>query len=139
MKKRKLIIVVFGLILLFAVSCGAKDDPVLAVSGTVEVSYSQRELEALSMIDSEYTNKDGETIVFTGIAISDILSSAKVSDYSKITIIASDGYSAEITFEELSACEDCILTYSDSDGWSSVMPGFSGKMQVKDIEELNIQ
>jgi len=139
MKKRKLFLIAFILILTFAVSCGANGDPVLAVSGIVEVSCSQRELEALHMIDSEYTNKDGDTTIFTGIAIGDILVFAKVSEYSKISIIASDGYFAEITYEELSACEDCILAYNEYDGWSAVMPGFSSKLQVRDIVELNIQ
>jgi ketol-acid reductoisomerase len=52
--------------------------------------------------------------------------------------VASDGYSAEITYEELSACSKCIITFLENYGLLAVMPDFSSKLQVRDLIELQI-
>jgi len=138
MKRVKIIFLVV-LILMLSVSCSAKADPVLSTSGLKEASFSQKDLEAIPMIDSNYTNKDGGTTVFSGVPFSELLSNSGVESYSQLSIIASDGYSATVTFEELSNCSECVLSYSDDNGWSAVMPDFPGKLQVKDVVVLNVE
>jgi len=53
-------------------------------------------------------------------------------------MVASDGYSAEITYEELNPCNKCIIAFQENDGLLAVMPDFSSKLQVKDLIELQI-
>jgi len=99
----------------------------------------QNDLEKMEMSKSEYTNKDDETTVFTGVPIINILTEAGSGDFSKVVIVALDGYAAEVTSEELKSCPECILAFSEDNGWLAVMPGFSGKLQVKNVIELKME
>lgn len=138
MKKVKFLFLAL-LVLYLSVSCGVKNDPVISVTGLKNASFSQKDLEAMPMIESNYTNKDDETTVYMGIALDELLAGQGIEVYSQLNIIALDGYSAVVTFDELSNCSECVLSYSDDNGWSSVMPEFSGKLQVKDVVELNVE
>lgn len=137
--KKVQVIFLAVLVLVLSVSCGAKNSPVLSVIGLKEASFSQKDLEAMSMVNSNYTNKDGETTVYSGVAFDELLANLGIESYSQLSIIASDGYSASVTFDELTNCPECVLAYSDDNGWSAVMPDFSGKLQVKDVVELNVE
>lgn len=139
MKKIKVLLLSVMVVGLLA-ACGAKAEtmPVLSITGLGDTSFSQEELEGMPMVDSNYTNKDGETTTYKGISLADLLVKSGVESYSQLNMIASDGYSASITFDELSGCAECVISYGD-DGWSSVMPDFSGKLQVKNVVELNVE
>ncbi len=127
------------LIMVLVVSCTGNDEPVLSVSGEAEVSFTQMDLETMNMVESEYINKDDEITVFTGVPIIDILTEAGSEDFTKVVMIASDGYNAEVTSEELEGCSGCILAFSEDDGWRAVMPGFSGKLQIRNVVELKVE
>jgi hypothetical protein len=130
-----LVIIVLALI----VSCGVKNEPVLSLTGLKEASFSQTEMESMSMVEVNYTNKDGETTVYSGISINEILVEQGIETFASVNIVASDGYSVNVTYEEISPCTDCVLSYSKDNNWSAVMPNFSGKQQVKDVVELNVE
>lgn len=138
MTKKYIVIAAMLALSLFAAACsvGASDEPVLAVSGAAEASYTQGDLEAFDTVAAEYEQKDGTVSEYEGVLIVDILNAADVGDYTAVTLIASDGYEAEVTIDELAGCAGCILAYDSEDGWSAVMPGFSGKLQVKSVVEL---
>ncbi len=60
----------------------------------------------------DYTNKDGETTAYTGVVLTALLEDAGVTNSdAMITIIAADGYEAEIAMADLTACSNCILAY----------------------------
>lgn len=141
MNKKNVVIAALLALSLFVAACsaGASDEPVLAVSGVAEASFTQAQLEAFDKVPAEYEQKDGTVSEYSGPMIAEILSAAKASGYSTLTIVAADGYEAEVTSDELVACMDCILAYDSEDGWSAVMPGFSGKLQVKSVVELKAQ
>lgn len=138
MKRLKVYVFVL-LVLVLVVSCGSKGEPILFVSGLTEASFTQNDLGKMEMSKSEYTNKDDETTVFTGVPIINILTEAGSGDFSKVVIVALDGYAAEVTSEELKSCPGCLLAYSEDNGWLAVMPDFSGKLQVKNVVELIIE
>ena len=133
------IILIAVLVLVLSISCAAKSEPVLSITGLKDASFTQKNLEGMTMIDSSYTNKDGATTLFSGISINGLLSVQGIDSFSELNIIASDGYSAAVTYDELTNCAGCILAYSNENGWSSVMPDFSGKTQVKDVVELSVK
>jgi hypothetical protein len=137
---RKLKFITFSiLVLALLVSCGVQSGPVLSLTGEIEASYTQKELESMSSVESIYTNKDGETTVYSGISINEIFIKQGIVAFSAVNIVASDGYSANVTYDELSACSDCVLSYSKDNNWSAVMPNFSGKFQVKDVVEFTVK
>ena len=101
-----------------------------------EKSYTQSDLEALGTMDSDYTNKDGETTTYSGVLISSLLADAG-ADGDNVTFVASDGYEAEITMAELVDCANCIIAFDDGE-LRTVLPDFGGKLNVKGIVEIAV-
>jgi hypothetical protein len=91
------------------------------------------------MVEAEYTNKDGDTTVYTGVALLDLLSEAGVAEYAAISLVSDDGYSADVTSEELSACSTCVVVLTDDGSLRSILPDFSSKVQVKGLVEIIVQ
>ena len=119
-------------------ACSASSEPILSVTGLAEKTYTKNELNNFTQVGSKYMNKDGEVTEYTGISVISIIEDCGVETYSHVTLVASDGYSAEITYEELAKCERCIISFQKSEGLLAVMPEFSSKLQVRDLFELKI-
>ncbi len=111
----------------------------LTLSGAADMSWTVDDLAALTQIEADYTNKDGETTTYSGVAINDLLAAAGVEEYEMATLVAVDEYSAEVTAEELSACANCLVAVSDDGTLRSVMPDMSSKVQVKGLVEIQVQ
>ena len=121
----------------------AEEAPVaLQVTGAVASpqAWTEDEVKALDAIDVEATNKDGETKSYTGVLLSDLIAAAEPNaDASMVTFIADDGYSAEIELDKVMACADCIASFRNKGGFSTVLPEESGKLQVKGLVEIQVQ
>jgi len=140
MKKRIVVCLILLVMLLVLAACGSPaEDAMFKVSGLANVSFSAQSLGSIESVDVEFTEKDDSVTTYTGFPMAAVIELAGVSDYSTVTMIAGDEYSAEVTAEELTACIDCIVALDGEGGWRTVMPGFSGKQQVKDLVELNVQ
>lgn len=110
----------------------------LTLSGPATgVSWSMEDLQAFPATETEYTNKDGETTTFTGVAFSVLLAEAGIESFTSLTLVAADDYTADVTADELTGCANCIVAF-DNGSLRSVMPDFSGKLQVKDLVEIRI-
>lgn len=114
-------------------------EAVLTLSGAAEASWTADDLKAMTMVEAEYTNKDGETTKYSGVPILDLLAAAGVTDYTTITLIASDDFSADVTKDELAPCATCIVAFDDDGSLRSVMPGLAGKQNVKGLVEISVQ
>ena len=136
--KRSKIIVTILIAAVMVSACGASSEPILSVTGSTDKTYTKKELMDFSQVESAYMNKDGEITEYVGVPMISIIENCEVGTYSSVTMVASDGYSAEITYEELDACNKCIITFQENDGLLAVMPDFSSKLQVKDLIELQI-
>ena len=140
MNKRLILGMLISVMVFAVAACGnAANDAMFKVSGLANVSFSAQSLGSIESMDVEYTEKDGSVSNYTGFPIAAVIELAGITDFSTITMIASDDYSAEVTADELAACADCIVALDGEGGWRTVMPGFSGKQQVRDLVELNIQ
>lgn len=116
--------------------------PALKVTGAVagEQAWSEEQVKALDTLDVESTNKDGETSTYTGVLITDLLAlAAPNADATTVVFVADDGYTAEISLEELNACTDCIVSFRNQGGFSTVLPGFPGNLQVKGVVEIQVK
>jgi DMSO/TMAO reductase YedYZ molybdopterin-dependent catalytic subunit len=122
-------------------SGGIPDNAALKITGSVEseIGWAGDKLRSMDTIDAEYTGKDGETKTYTGIAINDLLDTAgPAAEATMLVLVADDGYSAEVTLAEVQACADCIVAFDDA-GFRSVLPGLSGKAQVKGLVEIQVK
>ena len=113
----------------------------LKVTGDVanEQAWTEDEVKAMKALDVESTNNKGEKSTYTGVLLSELISAAKPNaEANMVTFVADDGSSAEISLEELMACADCIASFRNNGGFSTVLPGYEGKMQVKGVVEIQV-
>lgn len=146
--KTLLITLIMAAFLMTACAAGGESAPpdsgeiALTVTGNVanEQAWSEAEVRDMQTMEVESTNKDGETSTYTGILITSLVDEAGPgADASAVVFVADDGYTAEVTLEELNACADCIVSFRNQGGFSTVMPGFSGKLQVKGVIEIQVK
>ena len=94
----------------------------------------------MDTIQAESTNKQGEAQTYTGVLISDLLGKADPKDdATTVVFVADDGYTAEVPLADVEACQDCIVSFRDGGGFSTVLPGFPGNVQVKGVVEIQVK
>ncbi len=153
MTKRALTILSISIILITILAgCGGGDtaepaapasaDAALKITGNVanEIGWTEEEVRAMETMDTEATNKDGETKTYTGVSINALLELAGVNDgATTVTYVADDGFTGEVALADVQGCADCIVAFRDDGGFRIVMPDFSSKAQVKGVVEIQIQ
>jgi len=156
MTKRTLTILSISIILITILAgCGGGDtaesaepaapasaDAALKITGNVanETGWTEEEVRAMETMDTEATNKDGETKTYTGVSINALLELAGVNDgATTVTYVADDGFTGEVTLAEVQGCADCIVSFRDDGGFRIIMPDFSSKVQIKGVVEIQIQ
>ncbi len=140
MKTFKTIIVISLLASLLLAACSPKAAPVsvLKISGgKAEVNLSGDDIKGKTQVEAEYTGKDGKVTKTTGTSLKLLLTD--ITDANTLTFVAKDGYSAEMSGADLLKCETCIVAFQDGGGLKTVMPGSTGKLQVKDLVEIKIK
>ena len=113
----------------------------LKVTGDVasEQAWTEDQVKAMKTLDVESTNKNGEKATYTGVLISDLLAAAQPNaDANTVTFVGDDGFTAEIALADVTACADCIVSFRSQGGFSTVLPGQSGKLQVKGVVEIQV-
>jgi hypothetical protein len=133
--------------------CGATPEPTapppaepetaaLQITGLVdqEQGWAEDEVRAMETMEAESTNKDGETKTYTGVSIHKLLEMAgPAAETTTVVYVADDGYTAEVALAEVQACADCIVSFRNQGGFSIVMPGFPGNLQVKGVVEIQLK
>jgi hypothetical protein len=147
MKKFGLVLAALVLVGLLA-ACGGKsgggisEDAALKITGNVkqEIGWKEADVRAMETMEAQSTNKDGETKTYTGVSLKALLDKAgPKDDATTVTYVADDGFTAEVTLAEIQGCADCIVSFRDQGGFSIVMPGFSTKLQVKGVIEIQVK
>jgi hypothetical protein len=114
----------------------------LKVTGSVdkEVGWTEDQVKAMKTMEAQSTNKKGETSTYTGVPISALLSLAGVkSSASTLVFVANDGYTAEAALADVQACQDCIVSFREQGGFSTVLPNFPSNLQVKGVTEIQVK
>lgn len=121
---------------------GIPADAALKITGNVsqEIGWLEEDIKAMETMNVEATNNSGDTETYTGVSINQLLEMAGPSENATTVIfVADDGYTAEISLEELLACTDCILSFRSQGGFRSLLPGYPGTLQVRGVVEIQIQ
>jgi hypothetical protein len=118
------------------------EDAALKITGNVsqEIGWPEEEVRAMETMEAQSTNKSGETETYTGVSINKLLEMAgPAADATMVVFVADDGYTAEVTLAEVQGCADCIASFRNKGGFSIVMPGFPGNVQVKGVIEIQVK
>jgi hypothetical protein len=140
MKKSILFTSLFILVALLA-ACSQTPEAVVTETAVLTVGseeFSLLELEAYDRLSADYTNKDGETTTYQGVALIDLLQDANLTSGETLVFTASDGYEAEMPLAEALSCANCIIAF-DEDILRMVMPDMSSKLQVKDVTKISVK
>lgn len=112
------------------------------MTGNVEtqMAWSEEEVRAMDTIQAERENNEGEISTYTGVPIRALLEEAGVGDDAiTVTFVAGDDYTADVELSEFMACDDCFVSFGNQGGFSIVMPGYSGNLQVKGVIEIMVE
>jgi len=142
MKHLKTLLIVLFVSALLLTACAPAGEPVLKATGNVasETSWTDVELQKMELVSADYTDKEGVTTTYTGVPITALLDEAGMKDgTTTVVFVAEDGFTSEVTLEELKACTNCIVAFEDDGTLRTVMPGFSGKQQVKGVIEIQVK
>jgi hypothetical protein len=144
MKKRIGLMLIVLLAAVLALSaCGGTAEPAVeeaaapaaeAALTVGEKGYSMADLEGMETMVVESEKKDGTTVEYTGVKVTDLLADAGTAGET-VVFVASDGYEAELAFAELEGCADCLVAFDDGE-LRMVLPGFPGNVQVKGVVEI---
>jgi DMSO/TMAO reductase YedYZ molybdopterin-dependent catalytic subunit len=138
MTKKNTALLTIVLLAAFLVGCGPKAPDVdwtLKISGevTTPLELSFADLAAMDQIElndilMEKTTGDDVITSWSGVSLDEILTKAgAAADYVSITAIASDGYSIEITKEELTGA---IIALKDGDDWIAEIETDKGPIRL---------
>jgi len=123
-------------------SGGIPENAAFKITGNVsgEIGWTEEDVLAMDTVEAQSKNKAGETKTYTGVLICVLLESAGVqADATTLVFVGDDGYTAEVALADVQACEDCIVSFRNQGGFSTVLPGFSGDVQVKGVVEIQVQ
>jgi tungstate transport system substrate-binding protein len=121
---------------------GIPEGAALKITGNVgqEIGWLEEDVRAMETMEAQSTNKQGETSTYTGVSINKLLEMAgPAADATTVVFVADDGYTAEVTLAEVQGCADCIVSFRNQGGFSIVMPGFAGSLQVKGVIEIQVK
>lgn len=121
---------------------GIPDNAALSITGNVTkpIGWSEKDVLKMDSVEVESENKDGEIKTYTGVKINNLLALTELSSgATTLEFIGEDGATAEIALAELQGCDDCIISFRSQGGFSVVLPGFPGKLQIKGVMELKVK
>ena len=117
-------------------------DSALRITGKVatEISWTEKEVQAMETVEAKSTNKQGETETYTGVLLAHLLEAANPqADATRLVFVADDGSTADIALADVQACQDCIVSFRSKGGFSTVLPGFPADAQVKGVVEIQVK
>jgi len=121
---------------------GVPASAALKINGKVktEMGWTEEQIKAMETIQVQSKNKQGETSTYTGVLMSKLLALAgPQSDATTLVMIGGDGYTAEAALADVQACTNCIISFRDQGGFSTVLPDMPGNVQVKGVVELQVK
>jgi tungstate transport system substrate-binding protein len=114
----------------------------LKITGKVanEMSWTEEDVRAMPTMEAHSTNKADETKTYTGVSLKALLDEAGVaSDATTLVFVTDDGSTAEASLAEVMACADCVVSFREQGGFSTVLPGFPSNLQVKGVVEIQVK
>ena len=116
-------------------------DATLLIKGLVESekTLTMADLTAMNVLNINIEHPKKGAIDVTGVRLIDILALLTIKPEAKtVSLIATDGFSANIPLADLMACENCLAGW-DEEFLRTYMPGFESNNWVKDLAIIEIK
>ncbi len=118
-------------------------DATLAVFGSVDQQLflneaALREMEVLK-INAEHPKQGKQD--YEGVSLNTLLDLAGVKDgATTLVFIAADGYTSEVSLEEVRACTECLVGFTNTlEKFKMVMPNFPSSAWTKDLVKIEVK
>ena len=111
----------------------------LTVTGMVqnELGWTEAELLAMETMEAEAPNNNGELETYTGVSVNSLLALAEVKNQATtVTFITDTGETLEMSLADLTACENCILSFRTQGGLSTAFPGFDDLPRLRGVVQI---
>jgi len=113
----------------------------LTVTGKVdkELKLTLADLQAGQVeIKAEHPKQGMQT--YKGARLNDLLKNAGLkADAKSIVLIASDGYTAEVSLADLQKCADCLAAIGSDGKLSAAMPGMASNIWTKGLIKIEVK
>lgn len=114
----------------------------VAISGMVDnpLTLSANDLRAMEQVEVKATDKDGKEQSYKGVLLSAIFAKVAIQAGAKSAVFTGgDGYSQELTLEEINADTNAILTIDEGDSLHNIFPSTKPKFWVKGLVKIEVK
>jgi DMSO/TMAO reductase YedYZ molybdopterin-dependent catalytic subunit len=115
----------------------------MVVIGLVKqaMGFMEADLRDLEVLQISAEHPKTGTAAYEGVSLNELLDLVGIQDGGKTLVItASDGYAVETNLEEVRACTDCLLAFTNTaEKFKTVMPGLPSNLWVKDVVSLEVR
>ncbi len=115
----------------------------LVITGLVgqPLGFMEADLRALNVLQITAEHPKSGSAEFEGVSLNALLDMAGVQDdATTLVVTAVDGYAAEVSLDEVRACTDCLIGFTNTlEKLKMVMPGFDSGAWVKDVVNLEVK
>jgi hypothetical protein len=115
----------------------------LVITGLVDgpLGFMEADLRGMEVLKITAEHPKSGSAEFEGVSLNALLDMAGVqAGTTKLVITASDGYSAEVGLDEVRACADCLVGFTNTaEKLKMVMPGLDSGAWVKDVVWLEVK
>ena len=115
----------------------------LVVVGLVDqaMGFMEADLHGMDVMQITAEHPKSGTADYEGVSLNALLDMAGVQDgATTLVITAADGYSAEVSLDEVRACADCLLGFTNTlEKFKTVMPDLPSSAWVKDVVSLEVK
>jgi len=113
---------------------------VLTIDGPDDAmtEFTDAELRALGVVTKTLEHPKNGATEYEGVPLIAVLEAAGVTNaVAELELVASDGYSTELSAAEVLACADCLVTFGEAPGvYALAMPGLPSNAWVKGIARI---
>jgi len=115
----------------------------LIIVGLVDqpLGLMEADLRDMDVMQITAAHPESGTTDYEGISLTALLDMAGVqNNASMLLVTAADGYSAEVSLEEVRGCSECLLGFTNTaEKFNLVMPGLPSNFWVKDVVSLTVR
>ena len=115
----------------------------LVVIGLVDqaLGFMEADLRAMDVMQITAEHPKSGSADYEGVSLNALLDMAGVQDgATTLVITAADGYAAEVSLDEVRACENCLVGFTNTaEKLKMVMPDLPSSAWVKDVVSLEVK